>query len=240
MRRRLLGLVSILVGLALFLGAGGYRLMNSRTVQVAGELTVRVDTNELVVALTFDDGPTPADTRRILDVLAAEDVRATFFLLGSAVEADRASASEIVAAGHQLGNHSWSHPRMVGMAADDIAREIEDTDRVFREVGYAGPIDFRPPYGKKLVALPLYLAQHQRRTIMWDVAVEDYSSPDVRQSPEELTRLTVEQVRPGSIILLHPWQGRVATQDALRPIIRDLRGRGYRFVTVEELLTYSS
>lgn len=231
-----MGFLAIALAVALVLGLGAYKLTNSRTFQVAGELTARVETGEKVVALTFDDGPTPADTDRILADLEAEDVRATFFLVGDSADRDPESVTRIAAAGHQLGNHSWSHPRMVLMGRDEIASEIERTDAVLRDAGYAGELHFRPPYGKKLVGLPAYLAERDRRTIMWDVSVEDYSSPDVRQSGEEITRVTVEQVRPGSIVLLHPWQGRFDTQAAIGPVIRELKGQGYRFVTVDELL----
>lgn len=237
MRRRVLGIVAVVVGAVLLLGAGGVKLMNSRSVQLAGDLVTRVGTAEKVVALTFDDGPTRDDTQRILDTLAQEDVPATFFVVGSSGQQDPASLEAIAAAGHQLGNHSFSHPRTVGLSRNRIAREIEDTDEVIRAAGYAGPIAFRPPYGKKLLGLPLYLAEHNRPTIMWDVAVEDYADPDRHQSADELTRLTVAGVEPGSIILLHPWEGRVETQAAIGPVVRELKMRGYRFVTVEELLT---
>ncbi|MDO5682784.1 MAG: polysaccharide deacetylase family protein, partial [Propionibacteriaceae bacterium] len=237
MVRRVLGFLAIATALVLLLGLGGYKLMNSRTFQVTGELVARVETAEKVVALTFDDGPTPADTDRILAELAAEDVPATFFVIGENVEKDPDSVARIAAAGHELGNHSWSHPRMILMGSDQIAAEIEKTDaalQVHSDAGQgdAGQILFRPPFGKKLVGLPRYLAAHDRRTIMWDVAVEDYSSPDVPQSAEDLTRLTVDQVRPGSIILLHPWNGRLETQAAIGPVIRKLKSQGYRFVTV--------
>ena len=240
MVRRALGFLAIALALVLLLGLGGYKLMNSRTVQIAGDLTARVETPEKVVALTFDDGPTPADTDRILADLEAEDVRATFFVIGKNIEKDPESITRIAAAGHELANHSWSHPRLVLLSSDEIAAEVEKTDAALRASGYAGEIQFRPPYGKKLVGLPRYLAAHDRRTIMWDVAVEDYSSPEVRQSAEDLTRLTVEKVQPGSIILLHPWQGRLDTQAAIGPVIRELKGQGYRFVTVNELLAYES
>jgi peptidoglycan/xylan/chitin deacetylase (PgdA/CDA1 family) len=163
--RRLLGLVALLLAAMLVLGAGAYKLMNSRTIQVAGELVARVDTTEKVVALTFDDGPTAGDTDAILRTLAEHEVRATFFVVGESVAADPESA----------------------------------------------------------------------RTIMWDVAVEDYSGGPP-QSAEELVRLTVEGVRPGSVVLLHPWHGRTPTQAAIGPVIEELKGRGYRFVTVDELL----
>ncbi|WP_432557750.1 polysaccharide deacetylase family protein [Granulicoccus sp. GXG6511] len=235
MRRRLPAIAALLLAAVLVLGAGAYKLVNSRTVQIAGELVARVNTTEKVVALTFDDGPTGRVTDAILRTLAEHDVPATFFVVGESVAADPRSARAIVAGGHQLANHSWSHPRMVLLGREKIAQEIERTDAAIREAGYDGPIEFRPPFGKKLVGLPRYLHQHDRRTIMWDVAVEDYSGGPP-QSTDDLVRLTVEGVRPGSIVLLHPWQGRTPTQAAIEPVIEELKGRGYRFVTVEQLL----
>lgn len=235
MVRRLLGGVVLLVALVLLAGFGAYQLMNARTFQVAGALTARVDVTDKVVALTFDDGPTALDTAAILGTLAQHDVRATFFVVGEAVAEDPASAKAIVAGGHQLANHSWSHPRLILKSRDEIARQIDQTDAVIREAGQGEPILFRPPNGKKLIGLPRYLAEHERRTIMWDVAVEDFSGGRP-QSAEELTRLTVDAVRPGSIVLLHPWHGRTTTQEAIGPVIEELTARGYRFVTVDELL----
>lgn len=235
MRRRLPGGVVLLVTMVLVGGLGAHKLINARGFQVAGELTARVDTQDKVIALTFDDGPIASDTAAILQTLAQHDVRATFFVIGEAVAEDPASARAIVTGGHQLANHSWSHPRLILKSRDEIARQIEQTDAVIREAGQTGPILFRPPYGKKLVGLPRYLAGHERHTIMWDVAVEDYSGGPA-QPAEELTRLTVDAVRPGSIVLLHPWSGRTPTQEAIGPVITELKSQGYRFVTVDELL----
>lgn len=235
MVRRLLGGAVLLVAVVLLAGLGAYALMNSRTFQVAGELTARVDTPEKVVALTFDDGPSAGDTATILGTLAEHDVRATFFVIGEAVAEDPASARAIVAGGHQMANHSWSHPRLILKSRQEIAHQIEQADAVIKEAGQTEPILFRPPNGKKLIGLPRYLAEHDRHTIMWDVAVEDYSGGPA-QSAEELTRLTVDAVRPGSIVLLHPWNGRTPTQEAIGPVITALKSQGYRFVTVDELL----
>lgn len=104
--RRVLGVVSVVLGLLLLTGAGAYKVMNARTFQIAGDLVARVDTTEKVVALTFDDGPTPRDTAAILEVLAEHEVRATFFLIGEQVAAEPESARALVAGGHQLANHT--------------------------------------------------------------------------------------------------------------------------------------
>ena len=187
-----------------------------------------------VVALTFDDGPGPF-TCEVLATLAAKDVKATFFLIGADVAAHPDEARRIVAAGHQVGNHSWSHPRLVFKSRAFIASEIERTDRAIRDAGYRGAIAFRAPYGKKLIGLPLYLARHGRPNISWDVEPNSYD--DIDRSATKITAHVVERVRPGSIILLHPmYHGRQATRAAIGPIVDSLRARGYALVTVDELL----
>ena len=216
--------------------AGTYKLMNSRTFQVTGQLVATLPTTDKVVALTFDDGPSEADVDPILDTLASRGVKGTFFVNGRNLAASPEAGRRIVAAGHELGNHTWSHRRMAFVSQSTVAAEVEPTDAAIREAGQQGPILFRPPYGKKLVGLPMYLDSHDRTTVMWDVAVEDYSAGAPPQTTEDLVHLTVSQTRPGSIILLHPWQGRTDTQQAIGPNIDQLRAEGYRFVTVSEAL----
>ena len=233
-RRTLLVVVSILIVLALVVGYGTKRVIQTRSWQITGDLVSRVETDERVVALTFDDGPTDADADAVLDVLADRNVPATFYVNGKDVEQNSSTMQRIIAGGHEIGNHTWSHRSMVFVSPSTIADEIESTDEVIRRVGYDGPLTFRPPHGKKLITLPLYLAEHDRLTVTWDVAYEDWS--DNPQSRQELTDATVEHTHPGSIILLHPWSGRTATQEAIGPVIDQLQEQGYRFVTVSELI----
>ncbi len=228
--------VSVVVVLCLVvLALGGLRLVNSRTFQVAGEIVPRVETREKVVALTFDDGPTPGYTEEVLGTLEREDVEATFYLIGEEIERHPEEAERIVAAGHELGNHSYSHRRMVFVSGDLVEEEVEDTDRLIREAGYKGEISFRPPYGKKLVALPRFLGRTGRTTVTWDVEPE--SVPELEGDAGGISTHVLENAGPGSIILLHPmYDGRGASREAIAPIIRGLKDRGYRFVTVSELL----
>ncbi|RMB59051.1 polysaccharide deacetylase [Tessaracoccus antarcticus] len=225
--------MAIALGVALLLGVGVYKLSNSRRIQVVGELIQRVATTDKVVALTFDDGPTPGDTEAVLQTLAERKVMATFFLCGASMHDHPAQTKEIVAAGHQVGNHSWSHRRMWFMTPTEVRRELDDTDEMIRDSGYQGRIDFRPPYGKKLLVLPWILRERGTRTITWDVSPEDFSG--VEQTPEQLRDIVLDTVRPGSIILLHPMNGRTRTQEATALIIDSLTQEGYRFVTVAEL-----
>lgn len=226
-------MVAFILVAVLTLGYGTSRLASSPSFQVAGTLVDRVETDDRVVALTFDDGPSDADADAVLDVLAARGVRATFYVNGMHV-AGSTSMQRLIAEGHEVGNHTWSHRRMLAVSADTVAQEVESTDAVIRATGYSGPLTFRPPYGKKLVTLPRYLAEHDRTTVTWDVAVEDFSGR--AQTASDLADATVHDTRPGSIILLHPWFGRTSTQEAIGPVIDRLQRQGYRFVTVSELI----
>jgi peptidoglycan-N-acetylglucosamine deacetylase len=225
----LAGLVALVAG-----AVGVWELSNSRTYQVAGVLVARVDTTEPVVALTFDDGPVSERIEPLLVLLRDADVRATFYVIGEQLAQRPESGRRLVAAGHELGNHSYTHQRMVFRSSDFYVREIEETDAQIRAVGQQGPIHFRPPFGKKLIGLPLYLAQTDRISVTWDVEPDTGSSG---ASADQLVAKTLAEARAGSIILLHPWyDGGEQTRQAIRPIIAGLRERGYRFVTVSELL----
>lgn len=228
--------VAVVVVLVPLAGFGVWRLSSARDFQFFGGLTSAVDTTEKVVALTFDDGPHPAGTAETLAVLAERDVPATFYLIGRDLEAHPDLGRDIAGAGHEIGNHTYSHERMVFVTPGFVAEEVERTDRLIRDTGYTGEITFRPPNGKKLLALPHYLAEHGRKTVMWDVEPNSYR--DVDRSADATARYTAEHVTPGSIILLHGmYEGREATRQALGPLIDQVRDRGYRFVTVSELLT---
>lgn len=224
-----------LLVLVLFSVAGVWRLSSLPDLQVFGEIKSQALVSEKVVALTFDDGPTPDKTNQILQILAAEEVPATFFLIGQEVQQHPQLVRQILAAGHQVGNHSFSHQRMIFKSPAFVAGEIEQTDKLLRDSGVDGVIYFRPPYGKKLLVLPWYLMKHHRVSVTWDVAPENF--PKIAKDPQALVDYTVQQTKPGSIILLHVmYDSRQATMQAVPQIIRQLKAQGYRFVTVHELL----
>ena len=226
--------LSTLVVAALSVGYVAYRLIPSRTTQLAGELVHRVDTDDRVVALTFDDGPTDADAAAVLDALAERGVLATFYLNGREIVANPDAMQRIIAEGHEIGNHTWSHRSMTFVTLDTVAEEVESTDTAIRAAGYKDPVTFRPPFGNKLLTLPLYLARHDRLTVTWDVSSEDFSGAE--QSSADIVDGIIATTRPGSIILLHPWFGRTASLEAIGEVIDRLAAEGYRFVTVSELL----
>ncbi|MDT5271498.1 MAG: peptidoglycan-N-acetylglucosamine deacetylase [Acidobacteriota bacterium] len=212
-----------------------WQLSKSRTFQFFGRIVPRVNTSQRLVALTFDDGPTRDKTAEVLRLLREKNARATFFVTGAELEQNMSLGRDIVAAGHELGNHSYSHERMIFVTPSYVRREVEQTDELIRAAGYTGPIHFRPPYGKKLLALPFYLSRHDRTTITWDVEPDSILAADA--DAEAITRHVLKRTRPGSIILLHVmYPSRVETMRAVPLIIEGLERAGYRFVTVSELM----
>ena len=224
-----MGTPLVVVGLLV----GMWQLSKSWTFQLFGELHARVETPEKVVALTFDDGPKPGQTEAILDILKRHEVKASFFMVGKKIERHRELAARVLAEGHQLGNHSYSHRRLIFKSPSYIQEEIDKTDALLRGLGVEGEILFRAPFGKKLVVLPWLLSQGGRKHITFDVVPGDDATQDV----ELLTSRVMESVRPGSIILFHDGgQDKPGTIQTTDLVIGRLREQGYRFVTVSELL----
>lgn len=222
-----------LILLLLITGYGLFQISKSRTFQFFGEIVPRVETSEKVVALTFDDGPTEY-TPYVLNTLKEKDIKATFFVMGSELEKRPQIGEAIATAGHEIDNHSYSHQRMWFKSQSFIADEIEKTNALIRKTGYKGDIYFRPPYGKKIFGLPWYLSQHNIKTIMVDVEPDTYGS-----DADFLVKYALEHTKPGSIILLHPNCDTCNGQrEAISKIIDGLQSKGYRFVTVSELLPY--
>lgn len=215
---------------------GTWRYTKSESSQLFGEIVNRVETSRKVVALTFDDGPTSEYTKEILRILDKNGVKATFFLVGKDIQSNPAEAQSIVAAGHEVGNHSFTHGRMLLKGLDFVEAEIEETNKLIRKAGYAGEIYFRPPYGKKLFTLPYYLESRNITSVTWDVAPDSVLPLD--SSPGEIAQYAISNARPGSIILMHVmFKSRRNSMAAIPEMISGLKEDGYEFVTVSQLLS---
>ncbi|MBP7572205.1 MAG: polysaccharide deacetylase family protein [Acidobacteria bacterium] len=234
LRRRSFRITVSLVVSTVLVVYGAWTLSRARW-QLVGETSSAIDTPEKLVALTFDDGPTREWTAPVLSILEREGARATFFLIGASADANPAEARAIVAAGHEVGNHSYTHRRMILCSPAFVRAEVERTDEALRRAGWHGPLLFRSPYCKKLVVLPYYLARNGRVNVFWDVDAD--STSRFTASPEQLASHVVGSARPGSVVLMHVmYDGRQVSRDALPLIIRGLRGRGFELVTVSELM----
>ncbi|HEY6815107.1 MAG TPA: polysaccharide deacetylase family protein [Croceibacterium sp.] len=234
MRRSLRVFAIAVVALASLypLALGANRLTKARCFQLVGEVTCRVDTSEKIVALTFDDGPTQEGVDSVLPILDRYGAKATFFLIGMHMERSPGQAERLLAAGHELGNHSFSHVRNIGRPQAFYAEEIARTSELLRVSGQE-PVYFRPPFGRRLVGLPLEVERAGLRTVMWDV--ED--QPEYFTDPRAFADDILGRVRPGSIILIHPmYRANAPARAALPLVLEGLRQRDYRAVTVSQLL----
>lgn len=194
----------------------------------------RKDTN--AVALTFDDGPSP-DTERILDVLAEYNVSATFFMVGREVESFPGIAQRVLAEGHEVGNHSYSHPMYLFQRSSETRDQVQRAQEVIAETIGVTPMLARPPYG---VRTPAYFGATRAldlHTVQWDVAGFDWK----RISPRQIADNVLRKAQAGSIILLHDGDsasqhGRKNTAEALPLIIKGLRDRQLPIAPLSQLL----
>ena len=224
------------LGAALALLAGAvlalHQISRARCFSLVGEAICRVETDAPLVALTFDDGPTHEGVALATAALREHGARATFFLIGGEAAQRPALVRRLLAEGHEIGNHSQTHHRMIFHWPDFYEREVMEADAALRAAGAPAPTLFRPPYGRKLIGLPNALARHNYRMIMWDV--ED---PPGADTPQAYADAVVNQARPGSIILMHiMYRSNRIAREALPLVLRGLRARGFRIVTVGELL----
>jgi peptidoglycan/xylan/chitin deacetylase (PgdA/CDA1 family) len=190
-----------------------------------------VNTSRPVVALTFDDGPHPEFTPRLLDILRHEGVRATFYVIGRSVQTYPEIARRIVAEGHEIANHSWSHPRLTALSASRLKTEMANTSDIIQKVTGRRPTNMRPPYGaiNERVRQAIY-RDHGLDVIMWSVDPLDWKRPGA----EVVRRRMVDGATPGGILLAHDIHP--GTIDAMSGTIKDLKAKGYGFATVSQLL----
>jgi peptidoglycan/xylan/chitin deacetylase (PgdA/CDA1 family) len=183
------------------------------------------------VALTFDDGPHPEFTSRILETLKTYGHTATFFVIGQRVGACPELLRAMGRQGCEVGNHCYSHPSLKGLKVADIAREVEKTDAIIRAVTGAAPAHFRPPYGKVSLKLLWYLfRQHRLPVTLWSVS----SSHEYRKSALEILKdFRQRPIEPGDILLLH--DAHRATAQALPGLLDYLAERKLQSVTLTEL-----
>lgn len=190
-----------------------------------------VQTTRPVVALTFDDGPHPEYTPKLLDILRHHGVRATFYVIGRNVEAHPDIARRIVSEGHEIANHSWSHPALTSLSAARLKQEVESTSAVIEKVTGRRPTNIRPPYGaiNERVRQILF-NEHGLDVIMWSVDPLDWKRPGSSVVAQRL----VDGAAPGGILLAHDIHP--GTIEAMPETITRLKAKGYGFATVSQLL----
>jgi len=190
---------------------------------------VPVKPGDKVFALTFDDGPWPDYTEKILDVLEKHGVKATFFMVGQEVQRRPKLALAVRDAGHAVGTHSWDHPSRPRNAVDQIKR----TDAIIKKTLGFYPTFFRPPYGILKNGMAKQAMKEKQAVLIWSADSNDWKKPGASRIASRI----ISQASPGGIALMHDGGGsRDQTLAALPEIITKLQERGYELVTIPELL----
>ncbi|MCC5646076.1 polysaccharide deacetylase family protein [Nostoc sp. CHAB 5824] len=194
----------------------------------------KLKANEKVIALTFDDGPSPKNTAQILEILKKNNIKATFFMVGQMVKYFPQVAKQVAADGHVIGNHTWHH-WYFQMDGATVSSEIDRTaDIIYKTTGEKTTL-FRPPGGFLNNGLAQYAKNEKYAVMMWS----EQSGDAERRSPQVpmLVKNVLKQAKPGAIVLMHDGGGnRSKSVKALPEMIAGLKTQGYRFVTIPELL----
>lgn len=186
-----------------------------------------------VIALTFDDGPHPKETNQVLDVLKKYDVKATFFIAGKHANWYSEPLVRANKEGHEIGNHTFNHPDISSLSSEQIETEILKCEEILIKLTGKKPTLFRPPYGSYRKEELAKLAQkHNYKIVLWStIDARDWQNPQASKIAETIT----SKVKNGDIILLHDY-ATDNTVEALDILIPNLIKKGYKFVTVSELI----
>lgn len=213
----------------------GLILAISCTLAYANPEIRSVKTQEKVIALTFDDGPTIPYTNEILTILDKHQVKATFFVMGIHAKTNMPILKKMAEAGHEIGNHSMYHDKENKKSIKTLMKELPEVDKIIRQSGYVGEIMFRSPFGLTSDSLRSALTEINKKNFLFDFLSQDWENPPAQVIVDRV----VNHAKPGHIIVLHDGgKGRAPTVQATNDIIEKLKNKGYKFVTASELLTY--
>ncbi len=193
----------------------------------AAKIIYSGDTSKKRVAITFDDGPDPSTLKSILDILDEYNSKATFFLLGQRVKGSEHLVKEMFNRGHQIANHSYSHPQFSRLGSSEAVRQIKMTEDLLGS--FMSHKYFRPPYGDYNRQTLEVAYQLGYKVMYWNVDTRDWAATNHKQ----IVNVVMERTKPGSIILFH--EGKQLTVKALPEILKWLTDEGYTMVTLAEL-----
>ena len=183
------------------------------------------------IAMTFDDGPSAENTPRLLEMLKQRNIKATFFLIGQNVASNPDLVRRILAEGHEIGNHSWTHPQLSKLSDDRVTAEITQTQDAIKDASGFTPTLLRPPYGAITPRQREWIeSRFGLNIILWSVDPFDWKRPGA----SVITQRILSQTRPGAIILSHDIHKQ--TVDAMPATLDALIAKGYKFATVSQLI----
>jgi peptidoglycan-N-acetylglucosamine deacetylase len=194
---------------------------------------VHLQSHQKIIALTFDDGPDPYNTPKLLDVLRKGSVKATFFVLGKRANKYPTLLKRIAREGHEIGNHGYSHRQFRKLTPRELSWEIRNTDHIIIKSVGKKPHSFRSPYGEVTSAIENVASQVGYNFIEWSIDPRDWEKG---QTAQRIQRAVESHLHTGGIVLLHDGGGnRQETVKAVRALIRELKKKGYVFATITEL-----
>jgi peptidoglycan/xylan/chitin deacetylase (PgdA/CDA1 family) len=215
----------------------GYHTM-APTSQLYGRTFIGLEPASRLLALTFDDGPNDPYTLQIMEVLQRHSVKATFFLIGQYVQQKPEIARALVAAGHAIGSHTWSHPQLIFEQVHELRRQLVQTRQILLDATGADTKIFRPPFGGRRPATLRTVKAFGLQTVMWNVSSHDWSA----KSAGEIVARVERKVRGGDVILLHDGShvrmgaDRSRTVEATDRLVSRYLSEGFEFVTIPEMI----
>ena len=190
-----------------------------------------VHTEGPYIAMTFDDGPSATLTPKLLDLLAARHIKVTFFVIGENVAEHPEIVARAAREGHEIGNHSWSHPNFAKMSQEGVRSQLQRTDDAIKNATGKRPTLMRPPYGSLTDREKHWIHdEFGYQIILWDVDPYDWKRP----GPAVVRNRILKETRPGSIVLSHDIHP--GTIEAMPSTLDALEAKGFKFVTVSELI----
>lgn len=225
-----------IIGLSLVV----FTIFFDQAVLVRRDVIYHIDEPYKVAALTFDDGPSLEWTPKILDELKKAGVKATFFMIGEHVEKYPEIAKRVAEEKHEIGNHTRDHHVLLYYKQDELEREIKDAERVIKNITGETTRYFRPPKAWLTVKEKKKIEKMGYKTVLWSLNSKDWVTFDDKY----IVRYVTRHIKPGDIILFHDSGGVFATEGGNRdetvgtiaPLVERLKEKGYRFVTITELL----
>jgi peptidoglycan-N-acetylglucosamine deacetylase len=234
-------MVSVAIGLIIILGCAGWLAYACiiPSSQVFSPVVNRGPAESRNVVLTFDDGPAPPFTEQILDILAEHGISATFFLCGKNVERHPEIARRMVREGHTIGNHTYSHPILMGRSRRFMAGEIDRAQEAIERITGVRPTLFRPPYGARWFGLMPVLRERGLKMVMWSVMGFDW-----KYKTQAIIRAATRRLHSGAVVLLHdgheqpPPAGidQSSTVEALPAIIEAATRSGLTFAAIKRFM----
>ena len=183
------------------------------------------------IAMTFDDGPRPGTTTQLLDILKQRNIKATFFMIGQNVVAHPEIARRVLAEGHEIGNHTWTHPQLSKLSNQQVTEELTKTQEAIKNACGFTPTLMRPPYGALTKPQREWIEkQFGLNVIFWSVDTNDWRRPGA----SVISQRVIKGAQPGAIILQHDIHQQ--TVDAMPAALDALLAKGYKFVTVSQLI----